>query len=291
MIDVKVAIEMYEKMYSLRYIAKELGCSKNTIKYNLIKNNVLLRPNNFIKVSPEEKNKIIKLYISGKSLNYISKKNSYSIQRIKNILLKNDIKIINVSESKRIYHQRSVNISDKLLEIIYGELLGDGHIRPTQHQAFFQYNTSNKEYCMWLKKQFNNDGIKTSKIYKINNGVGVSGNILVSFHFKTISTIEFKDIREKWYDNIKIVPEDLNLTPTIVRHWWIGDGSLSSQKFATNGFLKRDVDLLVNKLNNIGIKSKRYKDNTIYVSRKSIKELISFIGKCPVKSYNYKWGI
>lgn len=289
MIDTNKALEMYRNMYSLRAIANTLGCAKNTVKYHLLKNNIILRPNNFIKVNYDKENEIIKLYLSGKSLNELARFNSCSVKRIKNILVKNNINIRNCKEATRKYHYKDIPIPDHLMEIIEGELLGDGHITSTQNQAFFQYNTSNKEYCKWLQKCFIDNNIKTSKIYLIDNGIGLNGK-LESFHFKTVSTKQFRDVRKKWYTNIKIVPRDLKLTSTNVRHWWIGDGCFSARTFATNGFSKEDVWFLVQKLSAIGISCNRHNNNTIYISVKSIDHLIEFIGKCPVKSYKYKWG-
>ena len=78
----------------------------------------------------------------------------------------------------------------------------------------------------------------------------------------------------------------------------IGDGSLIHAKkckpyisFATTGFLVPCVEWLVEKLNKLGFKSTRHKsDNSVYVSTKSTKDFINYIGKCPVECYQYKFN-
>jgi hypothetical protein len=80
----------------------------------------------------------------------------------------------------------------------------------------------------------------------------------VSYKARTLSYLQFGVYRKKWYPNdLKTIPRDLKITPTILLHWYLGDGSLSkcvayhrkrgatlyiykSVKLHTNGFSYAD---------------------------------------------------
>lgn len=72
-------------------------------------------------------------------------------------------------------------------------------------------------------------------------------------------TIQFTELYNQWYPNgIKIVPRSIKITPTILLHWFLGDGFTmgSSIGFCTHSFSTFDVEFLVFLLNkNIGIHS------------------------------------
>jgi len=127
----------------------------------------------------------------------------------------------------------------------------------------------------------------------------VGNKTYTTYCFKTRSFVELKDLRKRWYfNNKKIVPMDLTLTPTIVRQWFIGDGTLVKTNIilCTDGFCLEDVLLLKHKLSQLNIESSIYKHRTnqyhIYIKKKSVRIFYSYIGKCPpeIKSiYGYKW--
>lgn len=58
-----------------------------------------------------------------------------------------------------------------------------------------------------------------------------------------ISSVPLFDIYSLWYpNNKKIVPQNLVLTPNILLHWYLGDGSLSFGSFyiSTQSFTKEE---------------------------------------------------
>ena len=72
---------------------------------------------------------------------------------------------------------------------------------------------------------------------------------------------EMKEQRVRWYPRgRKRVPRDVELTPLGVAYWLCGDGSYDAQGalfFYTNGFLKREVGELAEKLCALGVRSRR----------------------------------
>lgn len=88
----------------------------------------------------------------------------------------------------------------------------------------------------------------------------------------------------------------MELSPTICRHWYIGDGSISNKKslvltLFTNCFTPEEVDFLVRKLSkfkarrNIALKGQY----TIRILGRYVFKFIDYISSCPVDSYAYKW--
>jgi len=199
----------------------------------------------------------------------------------------------------RRYRER-VDLNKDSLELIDGEILGDGHLTFHSNRAGSQYMASSKhkEYLEWLSDKFTEFGIEQSgKIRFVSNKFGNAWN------YSSKSYVDLKNIRLRWYPNDKKrVPVDINLSPITIRQWFIGDGNLylisgkyPIVRFATYGYPKEDVELLVDKINNLGIKCTRYpSDNCIGISRGSIGYFYNYIGECPeeIKSvYGYKWRV
>jgi len=190
---------------------------------------------------------------------------------------------------------KSFPISPKLMEIIEGELLGDGSMKKGIHQSGFSHHSSNKEYSKYLSSKF------------IEYGIPLIGNGVVAEHyqnkkyysFQTVKTIDFHHIRNLWYGDKKRIPNELNITPTIVLHWWLGDGSVRngvSGIFCTDCFSLDDINLLKKKLDtNISIKSRivleKNKYYRISIPCQYMGQFLNYIGESPVKSLSYKWNV
>ena len=185
-------------------------------------------------------------------------------------------------------------LSEKAIEVLSGEILGDGHLSSTGSNSCFQHSTANFEYGKYLYDKLNTYGapLLSHKILKPR------GSKNEQFHTRTSCNSTFSVLRRKWYENgIKIVPLDLQLTSEICLHWFLGDGSLERTGailISTCNFSIKDVDLLVEKLNNIGFMATKNKDGKYYIVRiwkHNVLDFLNYIGQCPVMSYGYKWGI
>ena len=166
------------------------------------------------------------------------------------------------------------NFSDVLfpeeVEVISGHLLGDGNLHkrtPTCNTVFrIERCLRDEDYLKWSSKKLirilNKGGIcyhihknkKTNKEYK-------------SCSFRTKYDECLNPILEKWYPKgIKIVPDDLQITPLILAIWIADDGCIrkntSNKSFvlniATNGFSKKYVVFLVRLLR------EKYGDKVFY---------------------------
>jgi DNA-binding transcriptional regulator YiaG len=158
---------------------------------------------------------------------------------------------------------------EKLLNILNGTLLGDACILfdNYKYKKYFVYKITAKGqiFLFWLNSIFKTFQINNSWITedKRNN------TISLYFYINNCPYTELMKLRDKWYRERKgkpaqkIIPRDLKLTPTVILHWYLGDGSLIRRKnnsvnvpyivLATNAFSKEDIDFLIQKLKELNL--------------------------------------
>jgi DNA-binding XRE family transcriptional regulator len=117
-------------------------------------------------------------------------------------------------------------------------------------------------------------------------------------------------LREKWYKRVgdkyvKRIPLDIQITPATLLHWYLGDGSLRRDlrtpnsrpcvRLSTEGFIREDIELLIRKLNDIGLEfysvPKLNKDKktgyTLYSKTSSVFKFFRLIGLEPIKEIKH----
>jgi len=188
-------------------------------------------------------------------------------------------------------------INEQLIEFIDGFLLGDGSIYASEgktHVGRLTCSLEYEEFCTYLMG-FLQSYVSTVKKYNSNNmkqGFGFFGTS--KFHPDIYKQYQ------RWYkDGIKIVPNDVRITPLSLMVWYLGDGCLDSTsknairiRLSTDGFDKKYVKLLCSKLSELGIFCHRTAYNRIYIKSKGVPAFFNFIGrKSPVKCYDYKFEV
>lgn len=218
-------------------------------------------------------------------------------QTILNWLKKYNIPRRSLSESFHLRQVNHCNLSQKAIEWLNGELLGDGYMRGNNWSGQFGYTSKHREYIEYVVRMLNRFGLKTNGTIRkrINKQHGAISYSCVSLSYK-----ELKPFYDYWYpDGKKHIPKDLPLTPLTLRQEFIGDGGLVKQKgkttrilLSTNGFFIPEVERLVKRLNEKGFLCYRRKaSNQIAFSSCITEKFIDYIGKCPVECYQYKWRI
>lgn len=193
----------------------------------------------------------------------------------------------------------SIEISNELHEILDGELLGDGHLEILNynHSARYAHTSKFHIYLNWLFNEFESYGLKWNK--KISEHEGGYGTDV--FHARTFSYRELKNEHERWYPiGKKIIPKDINLTPKVLKHWYIGDGTLHLRRkrreisFATHSFCKSDIEILIKKFEGLNIHATcNNKEGVIYISKQnSVNTFFDYMENCNEEIqdiYGYKW--
>lgn len=200
-------------------------------------------------------------------------------------------------------------LSDIEKQILIGELLGDGCLykdkRCNNSKPYFRYTTKHLDYLYFLKKVLPSVSwgtIKKREHKKINKDGGHS------IHYELFSHVsdEFEYFYNMFYlDCKKILPDNLLITPTILRHWYIGDGTFgyfstgrnrrSWQMSIYSCCFENDKlnEIVIEQLKNVGINAgitRQKKYYRIRVSSYSIENFFKYIGECPVDCYSYKWN-
>ncbi len=151
----------------------------------------------------------------------------------------------------------------ELNAIIDGNLLGDASIRSDKIKYFtFQLVSKDIGFLEWHRRMFKSYNIRCW-ISKNNPSMYALG-----FYINSCPYQELLQLREKWYTKIngktqKLVPRDLELTPTTLLFWYLGDGCLVRRKndktrvpfivLATNCFIEEDIYFLISKLKELNL--------------------------------------
>ena len=213
-------------------------------------------------------------------------------------MIKLDIPRHTNSEATHLSEANHCNLPLNLIEWLNGELLGDGNLNSrTSYSACFQYSSKYKEYIQYVSDIL--DSFRIEQVGKINK-IYHKRLDCYSYHYGSRRYVELLSIYQKWYpNNKKTIPKDIKLTSATCRQWYIGDGCLIHDKrsgrpfiiLSTCAFPIKDVERLIEQLINLGFKTTRLPiKNIIRISAFSTKEFLNYIGKCPVKCYQYKFN-
>ena len=296
-IDVTEVADLYLSEKTSEQIARMLGVSQGKILNILRKLNIRRRnkytckiPNGGLalaKTTYRNKKWLEKQYWDlNKTHKEIADECFVGPSTIRSWMHKNNIAIRTRGESA-VLNAKHFDPTDEVINFIDGLLLGDGHVtKGTSATALYEHSEKHEDYLRWLSGKFEAFGIKQTGRIRSHNFVS-NGYQCNGFQFATNSYAEFLEIRKRWYvGNKKIVPKDLVLNPTVCTNWMIGDGTVKSQKrgrghivLCTCGFAVEEVEMLIDKLSNIGINGSRFKsNNTIYLGPDSSIKFLDYIG-------------
>jgi len=246
-----------------------------------------------------EKNWLFNKYINEKlSIAQIADSIKVDSSSIRRWLNNYNILIRSKGEGRHIRNKLNhCDLSPEAIEWINGELFGDGCIqKSSKYSVKFSYSSKHIEYIEYVRDTLKSFGIKQAG--KINECYHKKMDCY-SYHYCSLCYPELMPIYKKWYPNgKKTIPQDIQLTPLILRQHYIGDGCLmhrsDSRPFitlATCGFTVLGVEILVKQLNKLGFKATRkVAENRIGIPVDSTKAFLKYIGDCPVSCYQYKWA-
>lgn len=267
---------------------------------------------------------IKKMYLEDKmSQKQISLKLGICQQRVSQVMKKLNIDIRSFSESMLIHNNNHehIKISDIERQIIYGELLGDGCLSLSKTVKnglpFYRHSNKHKEYLEWLSLQL--PSLRWTKIYNtVHKKISkITGKNIESFNKNSKVHPDLKDIYYRFYyynkDKsrfIKKAPKDLIITPLILRHWYLGDGSISWGKkkpksnriqcpkkraptivISCQSHDNNTLNIYIEQMKEMGIIfSLNNYGKTIRLSSEDIPRFFELIGECPIDCYKYKWS-
>lgn len=178
-------------------------------------------------------------------------------------------------------------------QLLDGLLIGDGYIPERQKLFYFGQCLRNREYVEYVAKQL---GVPGERVHdRARKPDARTGRVYECSELRTLSHSEFALLRKRWYrDGKKVVPEDLRVSPVMLLHWFLCDGSCSLLRncaqlvLCTDGFSVAEVAFLRDQLAQVGIES-QITGKRIRVRVKSIRFFYEYIGESPVQCLAYKW--
>ena len=203
--------------------------------------------------------------------------------------------------------------NDRQKQIFGGCMLGDGGLIWRGENCYFHNADIHEEYLIWLQKQLGVDDI--SSVKPVYDSYGYAYHNMLRTRIIPSIQEEYK----KWYPytkkgthqnrNYKIAPKDIELTPTKVLFWYIGDCTYRKDNNAiifTNTFNSDDAGMHINKLKvllniNMGIAMHKHHTNddgsmqyriylNSYVANKFF-DLVDSLGFDIPDCYKYKFGV
>lgn len=211
--------------------------------------------------------------------------------------------------TRPILANKKTPLSEDILSIIYGSLLGDATAEKRKggkatRIVFYQENT-HEAYLLHLHRLVSDLGYTSNNIPQLKTRLGKHGKIRKYIRFNTWSYTSLNSIFDEWYKNvndkkIKIVPSTIynHLTPLALSIWIMDDGCKLGKglKIATNSFSYKEVIYLSNiLLDRYDIKSTVQKTGVenqyhIYVWAESMPLLWDIVREHIIPSMKYKFG-
>lgn len=198
-------------------------------------------------------------------------------------------------------------------EISTGVLMGDGSLYRRNPNPFFQVTMVTEEYLEHLDSQFPVLGIGVSCIEVAESKAkkmrergyeGASAENYSDVYRWTTRTNPHFERFEGWYSSgEKVWPEGIDLTPTVLKHWYCGDGH-----FANSGTARYMKIIMNNEIDNKekveryfkegpGVEVSNWSDFTYDSGRRQCsaefnvaesETLFKYMGD-PLPGFEYKW--
>jgi hypothetical protein len=208
------------------------------------------------------------------------------------LLTNNGWKEIKNIESTDLVLTKEIEPNELQKQVIRGSLLGDACLEGRKNSfrrcLGLCHSVKQEE---WLDRKVTSlNGLEFSTKYYRDN---------TTFNSKLVRQRSnyigwFEKETEKWLNNnVKIVPNDIELTPLLLATWYMDDGhkSQSGCYFNTCGFDINSQRILVKKVNEYGIENNLQKSGKyyrIYVTAEGTKKLHKIISKYIIPELRYK---
>jgi len=204
-----------------------------------------------------------------------------------------------ISRRKRTVKYPRVELTMKQREILYGLILSDGYLDRRRRNAFFGIKSIHLEFIQYLRNRFPDTLFPPKWLQRIEK----DGHI--DYYLHTIRHPLFTELHSLFYVNSEKTIPEIELTPTILLYWFLGDGHRHKSKndiFITSGFTYEEYRPVIDWLASEGIEAHwhRKSDNKrrkrskgkgylkIY-GKDNIRRFYELIGPPPVKCFAYKW--
>lgn len=186
------------------------------------------------------------------------------------------------------------SLTDKQLEISVGLLMGDGCIAGQEDRNPRLIAMMNSEnYLKYVDKQF---GV-------LGNGVSIQTRPNQQiYRWSSVNHPELSELSDWYSSGEKIWPDNINLTPTVLKHWYCGDGYLENDNRFGIAMANEieNTEKVSRYFSRVGLPepdfySYRNKDSghnqcKLVYNRLSSSTIYEYMGK-PLPDFEYKWPV
>jgi len=205
-------------------------------------------------------------------------------------------------------------LSEYLFDIIKGNLMGDGCIDKADKNPNLVCEMTNREYLEFLDDEL---GVFSTQVRmtktaeeaaKENRERDFRPNAKAEdysdkYSLRTRNLEQLEELSDWYSSGKKVFPEDLELTPTILKHWYVCDGHYSLKEESVRGNIvlsmnnERDNKEKIEKyFDDIGVEVGRWReyDAGDYIDCSAVfhadetERLFEYMGS-PLPGFEYKW--
>jgi hypothetical protein len=181
------------------------------------------------------------------------------------------------------------DISQEQHEILAGLLMGDGSMsHRDRDQPAIRVRMGNKEYLEYLHDIFNP---MTTGVSGAAETGGWETNTQM-YRLRWRGRPEYQQYAS-WYDTGgKRFPSDLTLTPTVLKHWYVCDGSLNTRGVMSIGIKNEEdrKDFIEQLFEEKGFEVGRWDQNGSAIFHAHVRDqLLDWMGEAP-PGFEYKWS-
>jgi len=206
------------------------------------------------------------------------------------------------------------SFTDHQREIITGLLIGDGCISDSGKNPYIQVEMVSPNYLEYIAGQFGVLGGEVSlkmtaaENAKRNRNSGFQPNAKTEnysdlYQWLSMSHPELQEFADWYNSGKKVWPDDIELTPTVLKHWYCGDGCWNSSRTANHITIamaneKDNTDKVDQMFRNVGLPTpnnydigERNDGSKTFDARFTVeqsKELWKYMGE-PLPDFEYKW--
>ena len=242
-----------------------------------------------------DKEHLVQLYNSGLSSLKVAELVGCCPNTVTNVLRQCGIPIRTLSEAQTVRRFRSIPIREKFREVLDGLLLSDGNLSsPRGFQAVYHQDSSQSEFIDYVADALDRNNYLAVK-YDYARFDKRTGKTYHSYSVNSVFSVELQEQYDRWYkEGIKTLPLDFTITPVILMMLYLGDGHKDKRcrniVISTESFKEEEVESIVDRFLSIGIPSYRQLNNRIRVKADGYDAFMSYIGRCPIGCYEYKFS-
>lgn len=205
--------------------------------------------------------------------------------------------------------KRHTTLTTKDLDIINGLLISDGSLHRKgrtnpNRQAHFSLSSKHSEFVNWTAE---NLSLELGTILEVTQTFKFGTFTRYDYISKTDSSLT--ELDKIWYpennDFKKVIPDNLEITPLMLKLWFVGDGCSLYNKIkteiqvislSTDGFNLEYIESICAKLNQLNLffkvcKTKNNKYNLMMHRQDDCQYFLNYIGQSYWRCFDYKWKL